>query len=152
MDWSQISVGAIAGSIITLVLQTVKSWIDHLLYERKQRSAEQRVVRAEQREEERKEGERKRADASTLEKDADTLEMFKTHVRGATDLTEAAKIVGLIHAFFIKNPQYVRVPANKAFLEMYPKDYYDQVCYDSDRFTASSLAILKNDVQSLKIR
>jgi hypothetical protein len=60
--------------------------------------------------------------------------------------------VGLIHDFFVKNPQYLSVPDNRRFLEKYAKDYHDLVCYDTDRFTPSSLAILQTDVQCLKIQ
>jgi chlorite dismutase len=152
VNWSQLSIGAILGGVGTLALQAARTLLDHILDERKQNAAEQRVIRTEQREEARKESERKRADAAKLKQDADTVEMFKTQVKGATDLAVAANFVGIIHQFFVNNPQYVSIPENRRFLEKYAQNFHDLICYDTARVTSASLAVLQNDVHTLKIQ
>jgi hypothetical protein len=152
MDWSQFSVGAIAGGVGTWFLGVLKTWFEHLLEQRRQRAAEERAIRAEQREDARKETERKQAEADRLKKDEDTLLMYKTQLKGCTDLPTAANVVGGIHSYFIERPQHLRHSANAAFLEKYPGDFHDQVCFAPDRFAPTALDELKRDVEALQVR
>jgi hypothetical protein len=151
MDWSQVSVGAIVGSVGTWFLGLLKTGFEHLLEQRKQRAVEQRAIRAEQREEARKETERKRAEADRVTQDEATLLMYKTQLKGSTDLPTAANVVRDIHSFFIKRPHYLN-PASRAFLEKYPDNFHDQVCYASERFGPAALDELKRAVESLQVR
>ncbi len=151
MDWSQLSLGAIAGSVGTWLLGVLKTWFEHLLEQRRQRAAEERVIRAEQREEERKAIERKQAAAAQLKKDEDTLLMYKTQLKGCTDLPTAAHVVGGIHSYFIQRPQHLRHSANAAFLEKYPDNFHDEVCFAAERFGPTTLDELKRAVEALQV-
>jgi predicted nucleotide-binding protein len=82
---------------------------------------------------------------------AATLLLLKTRLKGFTDLGTAAAVVTEIHSFFIKHPTYLNV-ANIAFLEKYPGDFRDKVCYDADSTMKwASLDELKRDVEALHI-
>ncbi len=131
MDWSQFSIGAIAGTAGTWFLGGLKVGWEHWLEERKHRAADVRVIRAEEREEARKDAERQRARTENLEKDEATLLMYKTQVKGCTEETDAANIVKGIHSFFIQRPEYLRLQNNAVFLEKYPGNLPDFVAYDT---------------------
>jgi hypothetical protein len=151
MDWSQVSVGAIAGGVGYWLLGVLKTWFEHLLEQRKQQAAEERMIRAEQREEARKETERKQAEADRVKQDQATLLMYKTQLKGSTDLPTAASVVRDIHSFFIKRPHYLN-PTNRAFLEKYPDNFHDRVCFAPGQFDPAALDELKRAVESLQIR
>ncbi|HUY12594.1 MAG TPA: hypothetical protein VMX16_03045 [Terriglobia bacterium] len=152
MDWSQLSLGAIAGSAGTWLLGVLKTLFEHLLEQRRQRAAEESVIRAEQREEERKATERKQTEADRVKEDEATLLMYKTQLRGCTELFTAARVVGGIHSYFIQRPQYLGHSANAGFLEKYPGNLHDQVCVTPDQFGPNVLDELKRAVEALQVR
>jgi len=110
------------------------------------------MIRAEEREEIRKQAERIQAQREQVTKDEAVLLMYKTQLKGSTDLSTAASVVGGIHSFFVKRPQYLNHAGNRAFLEKYPGDFRDQVCFAPDRFGASALDELKRAVEVLEVR
>jgi hypothetical protein len=150
-DWSQLLSGGAIGAIAVWVGGIVKTGFDHILDQRKKDAEETRKIRAEEREEARKKADRERADAERFKKDETDLLMYKTQLKGTTDLVAAATIVGNIHGFFVQRSQYLN-DANRAFLEKYPVDFFDQVCFAPDRFPeASTLDELKHDVAALQV-
>ena len=151
MDWSQISFGAVAGAIVAWIGGLFKTWLDYSLEQRKQRAAEDRTIRAEQRDEDRKEKARKESEAAKVKEDEAVLLMYKTQLRGSTELIIAAAVVNCIHDFFSQRPQYTRVAGNRGFLEKYPREFRDEVCYDTAKFTDESLNEIKRDVEDLRV-
>jgi hypothetical protein len=144
MDWSQLSVGAIVGAVGTWLSGILKVGFEHWLDQRKELAAEARTIRAEKQEEARKAAEK-------LERDDSTLLMLKTDVRGFTDVTAAADAILPIRVFFEKDPEYLKIPSNRLFLEKYSRDFKDKLCYDSDNFKPS-LDQLKQDLELLQLR
>jgi hypothetical protein len=144
MNWSQLSIGAMAGAVGTWLSGILKVGFEHWLDQRKALAAEERIIRTEKREEEKKAAEK-------LERDDATLLMLKTDVRGFTDVTDAADAIPPIRTFFGKSPEYLKIPSNRVFLEKYPQDFRDKLCYDSDNFKAS-LDQLIQDLELLQLR
>lgn len=89
-----------------------------------------------------------RVDTLQIKQDAAILLLYKTQLKGFTDLPTAASVVTGIHNFFVRCPQYLN-PANVAFLEKYPGDFRDKVCSNTAKW--ASLAELKRDVDLLHI-
>lgn len=88
---------------------------------------------------------------TAVSKDAALLSLYKTHVKGFTDLMTAADTVAKIHDLFAKTPLYLS-PANSAFLGKYPLDFRGQLAYNSHEAEKKwSLAELKRDVETLEI-
>ena len=82
------AVPVVIGGFLAMGGGVLKAWIDFFLEQRKQRAAEDRAIHAEQREEARREEERTQAEAAQLKKDEDVLLMYKTQLRGATDIAQ----------------------------------------------------------------
>lgn len=151
VDWSQISVGAVAGSIGTWLLGALRATLDHLFEERKQRGEEQRTIRREKREQDKIEAERQREATAKLEHDRAELIRLVTKLKGCTDFIEAARVVGEIHHFYLRYPLYVNHDSNRAFLVKYPVNLSDRAAYaaleDDDTTT---LAELKRESDTLR--
>jgi hypothetical protein len=152
MDWSQISVGALLGAAGQSVLAASKTAFEHWLETRRQREAEARTIRAEMRAEASKEEERRRAASEQLAKDEAILQMYKTQLKGTSDLVSAGALVGGIHSFFIQRPHYLSITVNRSFLERYPQDFREQAAFAADRFPSTGLAELKVHVDTLHLR
>jgi hypothetical protein len=153
-DWSQLfsvgAIGAVAGGVLTWFGGVLRSGFDHLLDQRKRRREEAQTIRAEQREEARKRAERQQIESEAAKKDEAVLLMYKIQLKGATDLPTAGGVISGIHGFFIQRPQYLNA-ANRAFLEKYPGDFRDQVCYAPQRFPEATLDDLKQAVETLNV-
>ncbi len=151
MDWSQISVGAVAGAAATWLGGVFRTWFEYRLDQRKHRADEDRAVRAEQRDEARKEKERKQVEDNHIKHDADELLLYKTQLTGSSDLFNASLVAVRIHDFFTKRPQYLKFSPNRSFLEKYPADFNSQVCYDASSLSHTALDDLKHDVEVLQV-
>ena len=151
-DLPQLVTGGIIGVLATWFGGLLKPWFEHILEQRKERAKEERTIRAEEREVARKQTELKQAEAAQRKKDEAVLLMYKTQLRGATELLTAADIVVGIHSFFIQRPHYLNA-TNRAFLEKYPGDFRDRVHFDADALgpRASTLAELKHNVETLHL-
>jgi hypothetical protein len=150
-DWSQLLSGGAIGAVAVWLGGLLKTGFDHILEQRKRRAEEERAIRAEQREEARKQAERKQAEAERVQKDAADLLMYKTQMKGTTNLSTAGSIVSGIHSFFKERSQYLNA-ANRAFLQRYPGDFREQVCFAPERFPEpTTLAELKRSVETLQV-
>jgi hypothetical protein len=86
-----------------------------------------------------------------VKRDSGKLLLYKTQLKGFSDLLEAANIVASIHGFFLSEPQYLN-ETNAKFLERYPLDFREQLSYDWGAATKKgSLEELRLDVERLSI-
>jgi hypothetical protein len=150
LDWSQVSIGAVGGGVLTWVGAFVTKLFEHYLEGKKQEAVLLREIRAEERAEHAREKERGLAKAEALGRTNNELLLLKTRLRGATELVYAGDVVKDIHGFFAKNPQYLSIRDNKSFLERYPESFKDDVHYAVQKFQPNSLALLKADADLLK--
>ena len=98
-----------------------------------------------------KETEWTRAQADEMKKGAATLSLYKTQLKGLTDLITAASVVDGIHSFFTQHPEYLN-PANAGFLEKYSLDFRDRVLFGTgNAMKQFSLDELKRDGELLHI-
>lgn len=155
IDWSQVSVGAVLGGVITWVAGVARSFIDILIQEWGKDRDEARKTRAGKRDEERSIAARTQAAADILAKHDNVLLSLKTTLKGSTDLLTAAHHLQAIHNFFHDNPQYIAVGRNRQFLEEWPFELYGDLSIDQNQTThgnrAVKLSILKNSVNDLKV-
>jgi hypothetical protein len=79
------------------------------------------------------------------------LSLYKTRLKGCTELPSAAQVTGDIHDFFSRYPEYLNA-INTAFLLKYPVDLHSRVCYAPQQFKPQTLVELKSDVDSLSTR
>ncbi len=149
-NWQQLLTAGAIGAAATWLGALVKTGFEHLLEQRKERAQKERVIRAEKREEERKQTERKQAQTEQWKKDEDVLIMYKTQLRGATELDTASNVLSGIHDFFIQRPQYLTA-ANRTFLEKYPGDFGTQISFAPHLVAPNTLSELKREVESLQL-
>ena len=87
----------------------------------------------------------------SIKEDAAKLALFKTHIKGFTNLVDAAGVVARIHTFFFHHPTYLNV-ASHAFLQKDPLDFRDEVTLNNNVATRRwPLDELKRDVDTLDI-
>jgi predicted nucleotide-binding protein len=90
------------------------------------------------------------AKINQAKKDAATLSLYKTQMKGCTDIMTAADLVASIHKFFASEPLYLN-DVNATFLEKYPLNFRDQLSFDASAAMKKwSLDELKRDVETLK--
>jgi hypothetical protein len=152
LDWSQISVGAILGAVGQWVLGLSKTGFEHFLESRRQKAADDRVIRAEEREQGRKKAEKDEATAAQVAKDESQLLLHQTRMCGAADLGSVIATLESIHEFFRLRPQYIGVANNRAFLEKYPRDFKDRFFGTQNDFSDRDLTKVKKDADSLRVR
>jgi predicted nucleotide-binding protein len=89
--------------------------------------------------------------AERAKKDSGKLLLYKTQVKGLSDISTAANVVASIHSFFLVEPQYLN-KTSTLFLEKYPLAFKDQLSYNPEvAMKKWSLDELKRDVESLNI-
>jgi predicted nucleotide-binding protein len=89
--------------------------------------------------------------AEKMKKDSGKLLLYKTQVKGCSDLHTAANIVVDIHRFFSLESQYVS-EINASFLMKYPLDLNDQLSFNPDAAMKKwSLEELRRDIDGLQI-
>jgi hypothetical protein len=152
LEWSQISVGAILGAVGQWALGLTKAGFEHFLEGRRQKAADERVIRAEEREQARKKAEKDEVVLAQIAKDESLLLLHRTRMCGAADLGHVIATVESIHEFFRLRPQYIGVANNRAFLEKYPQNFSERFFDPQSNFNDSDLASVKKDADSLRVR
>ncbi len=153
LDWSQLSVGAVLGSVATWIGGIARSFFDARMQEWGKDKDEARKIGAESREELRNAAERRQAVADLLARHGNELLALKTSLKGSGDLLTASHHLQEIHQFFRANSQYIELARNAQFLEQWPIGLKAELTYNPNKYGtgAEKLAILKNDVNGLKV-
>jgi predicted nucleotide-binding protein len=85
-----------------------------------------------------------------IAKDAALLLLYKTQLKGFSDLDTAAEVVAGIHSFFASRPVLLNA-ASIAFLVKYPLDFKAQLFSNREGRKKWSLEDLKRDVELLRV-
>lgn len=132
------------GSIGTWISSVLKTLIEHYLDERTQ-------IRAEKRAEAGQEAERQRSMAEKFQRDEDRLLMYRTQLKGTTDLVRAALVVDGIHNSLSNGRSICIAPLTVCFWNGTRRVGGIRCALHPERFAPNTLDELKRGVDYLQV-